>query len=50
MHFCKSTMITFDNVALQYALTMRRWISQNNIRLPRGAFLYLPYFSSTLYV
>ncbi len=22
----------------KYALTMRRWISQNNIRLPRGAF------------
>ncbi|QJR26029.1 hypothetical protein HKW69_15755 [Escherichia coli] len=29
---------------------MRRWISQNNIWLPRGAFLYLPYFSSMLYV
>ncbi|HAY5105455.1 TPA: hypothetical protein J0A27_000511 [Escherichia coli] len=29
---------------------MRRWISQNNIRLPRGAFFISAYFSSTLYV
>ncbi|MBW6087874.1 hypothetical protein HTS61_27690 [Escherichia coli] len=30
---------------------MRRWISQNNIRLPRGAFFYICLiFSSTLYV
>ena len=36
--FCKSTMITLITSRCKYARTMRRWISQNNIRLPRGAF------------
>ncbi|HAI2295794.1 TPA: hypothetical protein HI078_000231 [Escherichia coli] len=34
----------------KYALTMHRWISQNNIRLPRGAFFIFVLFFSTLYV
>lgn len=36
--FCKSTMITFDNVALQIRTDHAPLDFTNNIRLPRGAF------------